>query len=170
MSFLQAIRRAAGAALLAAAVTAAAPAAHAQQPAPSAMAVAKEIVATTGSMAMFSPLVAGVIEQAKLVYLQQNPALSKDLNEIAAKMRTDMSPRLGEVSEQVAQLYARHFTEQELKDILVFYKSPVGKKLLNEQPQVVDDSMKFAQNWANALSGEVVAKMRDELKKKGHAM
>ena len=33
---------------------------------------------------------------------------------------------------------------------------------------MVDSSMKFAQTWANTLSEEVVAKMRDELKKRGH--
>ena len=63
-----------------------------------------------------------------------------------------------------------HFTEQELKDLLAFYKSPVGKKLIAEQPTIVDASLKFAQDWANKLSDEVIAKMRDELKKKGHAL
>ena len=28
--------------------------------------------------------------------------------------------------------------------------------------------MKFAQNWANKLSDEVIAKMREEMKKRGH--
>jgi len=68
----------------------------------------------------------------------------------------------------VARLYASHFTEQDLKQILAFYKSPVGQKMLKEQPQVVDSSMKFAQDWANNLSDEVITKMRDGLKKKGH--
>jgi hypothetical protein len=30
--------------------------------------------------------------------------------------------------------------------------------------------MKFAQSWANKLSEEVVAKMREELKKRGHTL
>jgi hypothetical protein len=67
-------------------------------------------------------------------------------------------------------LYATSFSEQELKEILAFYKTPSGKKLLTEQPKMVDDSMKFAQDWANKLSDQVVAKMRDELKKRGHAL
>ena len=111
-----------------------------------------------------------MIEQAKILYLQQDPALAKDLNEIAAKMRTDLSPRFSELTNEVATLYASHFTEDELKQILKFYQSPVGKKLLSQQTIVVDASMKFAQTWANKLSDEVVAKMRDELKKKGHAL
>jgi hypothetical protein len=51
----------------------------------------------------------------------------------------------------------------------VFYKSPAGKKLISEQPKVVDASMKFAQDWANKLSDQVIAQMREELKKRGLA-
>jgi hypothetical protein len=31
-------------------------------------------------------------------------------------------------------------------------------------------SLKFAQDWATALSDQVVGKMREELKKRGHAL
>lgn len=168
MRFLKGVYQAAGLALC---LVFASPAVHAQQPAPSpaAIAVAKELVTTTGSLAVLTPLVAGVIEQAKNLFLQQNPGLGKDLNEIAAKMRTDMGSRLNEVSDEVAKLYAVHFTEQELKDILAFYKSPVGRKLTSEQPVVIEEGMRFAQTWANNLSDEVIAKMREELKKRGLA-
>ena len=150
----------------------AAPAAFAQGPQPSAAAIAtaKDLVEATGATALFSPLIAGVVEQSKLLYLQQNPMLQKDLNEIAQKMRTDLQPRFAEVINEVARQYAAHFSEQELKDILAFYESPVGKKMLSEQPKVVNGSMQFAQDWANKLSTEVTAKMRDELKKRGHPM
>ena len=107
------------------------------------------MITITGTTALFSPLIAGVVEQAKVLYLQQNPALSKDLNEIATQMRADLQPRFSELTEEVARLYAANFTEQELKDILAFYKTTAGKKLLAEQPKIVDSSMKFAQDWAN---------------------
>ena len=104
------------------------------------------------------------------MFLQQNPALAKDLNEIATKLRSDLQPRFSELTDEVARLYAKNFTELELKDILAFYKTAAGKKLLSEQPRVVDASMKFAQDWANKLSDQVIAKMRDELKKRGHSL
>jgi hypothetical protein len=153
---------------VAAALILSASTAHSEQPTPASVATAKELVSATGSMALFTPLIAGVIEQAKLVFLQQDPGLAKDLNEIAAQMRTDLAPRNAELSNEVATLYATSFSDDELKAILAFYQSPVGKKLLERQPQVVESSMKFAQTWANKLSDEVVAKMRAELKKRGH--
>jgi len=150
----------------------AAPAAFAQgaKPAASAIATAKQLVDVTGATALFSPLIAGVVEQSKLLYLQQNPMLQKDLNEIAEKMRADLQPRFAEVTDEIAHQYATHFTEAELKEILGFYQSAAGKKMLTEQPKVVNASMQFAQDWANKLSTEVTAKMRDELKKRGHPM
>ena len=156
--------------IIAAVLTLSAPTAYAQKSTPAALLTAGEIVTTTGAAALFNPLVAGVVEQAKGLFLQQDPSLSRDINEIATKMRADLTPRLSELSGEMAKIYTQHFTEQELKDLLAFYKSPIGKKLLAQQPVVADASLKFAQDWANKLSDEVVAKMRDELKKKGHAL
>lgn len=170
MGFINVTRRVARLSAVAVALALSSPAAFAQQPSPAALATAKEIVSVSGATAMFNPLVAGVVEQAKLLFLQQNPGLSKDLNEITAKLRTDLNPRLDELTVEMARQYAMRFTEPELKEVLAFYTSPTGKKLLTEQPQVADVSLRFAQDWATKLSDEVVGKMREELKKRGHAL
>jgi len=170
MCFMQATHRAGRWAAVAFALAIASPAAHAQQPSVAAMSTAKELVAVTGATTLFNPLIAGVVEQAKMLFLQQNPSLAKDLNEIATKLRSDLAPRFDELVNEVARNYATLLTEQELKDVLAFYKSPAGQKLITEQPKVVEASMKFAQTWANGLSDQVIATMREELKKKGHAL
>ena len=170
MCFMQATHRAVRLAAVAVALAISSMTAHAQQPSPAAMAAAKEIVTITGATTFFNPTIAGVVGQAKVLFLQQDPGLSKDLNEISAKLLKDLAPRFDQLINEVTKIYATHFTEQELKDLLTFYKSPAGKKLVVEQPRIVDDSLKFAQNWANGLSDEVFAKMREELKKKGHAL
>ena len=171
MRVIEAIKNGARPAALAILLATVAPAATAQQqPSAAAMSTAKELIAVTGATSLFGPLIAGVVEQAKVLYLQQDPSLAKDLNEISAQLRTELQSRFSELNDEVARLYATNFSEQELKEILAFYKTPSGKKLLTEQPKVVDASMKFAQDWANRLSDQVVAKMRDELKKRGHAL
>jgi hypothetical protein len=166
------LTRAIGRPLWAAAVClsliAAAPAARAADSAE--IATAKQLLTVTGAMTVFTPLVAGVVEQSRLLYLSQNPTLGKDLTDVATQMRKDLQPRFSELVDAMAKFYAEAFTEQEMKDILAFYQSPTGKKMLDQQPKLVDSSMKFAQDWANKLSEEVTAKMRDELVKKGHKM
>jgi hypothetical protein len=170
MKVVEAVTSATRPVALALALFAFSTAAHAQQASVGAIQAAKEIVNVTGATALFIPLIPGVVEQAKNLFLQQNPGLSKDLNEIAVKMRTDLAPRFDELTAEVAKLYAAHFTEAELKELLAFYKSPLGTKLISEQSKVGEAGLKFAQDWANRLSDQVIANMRDELKKRGHAL
>jgi hypothetical protein len=162
------LTRAIGAGAFCLSVAMASPAAFAADAA--SVATAKQVLTVTGATTMFHPLIAGVVEQARLLYLQQNPGLGKDLTEIANKMRADLQPRFSELLNEMSKMYADAFTQQELKDILAFYQSPTGKKLLDQQPKLVDSSMRFAQDWANKLSEEVTAKMREELVKRGHKM
>jgi hypothetical protein len=143
---------------------------QAQQPSDTATATAKEIIALKGAATVYEVVVPGVIEQVKNLFLQTNPMLSKDLNEVAAKLRQDYAPRRSEILDEVSRLYASRFTEQELKDALAFYKTPLGKKLVEEEPRILDQSMNIAQNWGNKLSEEVISKMRTEMKKKGHEL
>jgi hypothetical protein len=142
--------------------------AGAQQPSAAAIATAMELVTVKGAKAMYDPLVAGIVEKAKGVFLQANPMLGKDLNEVAAKLRADLAPRGAEVLTETARLYAMRFTEQELKDALAFYKSPLGRKMLAEEPVIADQSMRSAASWADKLSEEVISKMRSEMRKRGH--
>lgn len=144
--------------------------AHAQQPAPATVAAAKELLQTRGSLTMFEPIVPGVIEQAKNVLLQANLNLSKELNDTAAQLRKDLAPKTDELKEEVAKVFAERFTEQEIKDLTTFFKSPLGKKLLVEEPNFVERSLGKAQDWANALSEQVLVKFREEMKKKGHTL
>jgi hypothetical protein len=146
----------------------AAPVRAQQPPSAGAILLAKDVVTLKGAMVMFDPLIPGVVETAKNVFLQQNPMLQKDLNEVAALLRNDLDPRRGELLNEVARVYAARFTEQELKEIAAFYKTPLGRKMVTEEPKALQDSLKAAQIWADALSREVFDRFRDEMKKKGH--
>ena len=162
------LSRLAGAGLAALALIAPMKAAQAQQPSANAIAVAGEILDVKGSMTMFEPLVPGVVEQSKTTLLQMNPNLFKDLNEVAGNLRKEYAPRMASLKADIVKLYAERFTEQELKDTLAFYKSPLGKKLLTEEIGFVDRTMSTAQDWAVKLNEEELARFRAEMKKKGH--
>jgi uncharacterized protein len=140
----------------------------AQQPSAAAIATAKELMTVKGANAMWQPLVRGVVERAKGVFLQSNPMLSKDLTDVANKLYAEFNPRTAELTNDVAKLYATRFTEQELKDLLAFYKSPLGRKMLIEEPAILDQNMKNGGAWAEKLSEEIISKMRAEMRKRGH--
>jgi hypothetical protein len=160
--------RSARVALLALSLTAVAGAARAQEPSAAAVKLARELIELKGATKMWDPIIPGVIEQAKGVFLQTNPSLNKDLNEVAATLRNEYAPRGGELSTTVARLYAQRFTEPELQEALTFYKTPIGRKIITEEPKVLDDSFAQVQQWAQRFSEEVIKRMREEMKKKGY--
>jgi hypothetical protein len=144
--------------------------AAAQNPAPSpgAVLVAKQIVELKGARQLFTPLVRGVVEKVKDQFMQTNFMWAKDLNEVAAGLEKDYAPRVDELVDMSARIYASHFTEAELKQLLAFYQTPVGRKAITEEPKALDESMASGGQWGENLSDEVVVKIRDEMKKRGH--
>jgi uncharacterized protein len=148
--------------LLAAAPNAARP------PSADSILIAKKIIEIKGIKAIVDPLVRGVVEKAKDVFLQTNFMWQKDLDEVAAKLEKEYAPRADELVDASARIYASHFTEAELKQILAFYQSPLGKKMIAEEPKALEESMANAGRWGDNFSQEVIAKMRAEMKKRGH--
>jgi uncharacterized protein len=51
---------------------------------------------------------------------------------------------------------------------VAFYKTPIGKKMIIEEPIALDQSLKVAQAWATRFSDEVLERFRAEMKKKGY--
>jgi uncharacterized protein len=139
-----------------------------RHPSPAAILLAKQIVEIKGVKAMFDPLVRGVVDKVRDMFLQTNFMWAKDLNEVAAIMQKEYAPRANELVDAAARIYASHFTEAELKNILSFYQSPLGQKMIAEEPKALDESMAHAGQWGDNLSEEVMAKMRAEMKKRGH--
>jgi uncharacterized protein len=139
-----------------------------QRPSPAALAAANELLTIKGAKTLYEPLIVGVVEKAKGMFLQTNPMLGKDLNDVAANLRSEFAPRAAEVMNATARLYADRFTEQELKDTVAFYKSALGRKLLSTEPAIADESVRAAAHWAEKLSEEIMSRMRAEMKKRGH--
>ena len=109
-----------------------------------------------------------MVEKVKNQFMQTNFMWAKDLNEIAEQLVKQYQPRTSELVDESARIYASYFTEAELKQILAFYQSPVGRKMIVEEPKALEQSMANAGEFGDKLSDEIIAKMRDEMKKRGH--
>jgi len=152
------------AALPAAAQQAAAPPKAAS---PGAIAAAKEILAMKNTSAMYQNAVPNIVQHTKDTLLQSNINYQKDLNEVAVIVAKDLAGREKEIGEGMAQIYASEFTEQELKDLVTFYKSPLGQKLLAGEPRAIQSSMAYMNQWAQQFGEIVNGEFRAEMRKRG---
>ena len=79
----------------------------------------------------------------------------------------NLAGREQEIGEGMAKIYANEFTEQELKDLVTFYKSPLGQKLLTTEPRAIQFSMSYMNQWGQFFAQTVNEQFRAEMKKRG---
>ena len=145
----------------------AAPAPALKEASPAAIAAAKEILTMKNASAMYASAVPNLVEQTKNTLLQSNLNYQKDLNEVAMIVAKNLAGREKEIGEGMARIYANEFTEQELKDLVTFYKSPLGQKLLATEPRAIQFSMSYMNQWAQVFAETVNGQFRAEMKKRG---
>lgn len=61
----------------------------------------------------------------------------------------------------MAPVYEKHFTLKELKEIIGFYKTPVGKKYAESAPQVTADAMAIGYQWGAIMDEKLKEKIRE---------
>lgn len=83
------------------------------------------------------------------------------------KLAGELAGKRDDVGKAMAEIYATNFTEQELRDLIAFYKTPLGQKFLEMEPKSIAGSIAFMNDWANAFSNEVAAKFRSEMRARG---
>jgi hypothetical protein len=148
--------------------------ASAQQPAapakpipPSTLAAARDLLAVKNASQIYANAIPNIIQRVKDQILASNLSYQKDLNEVAQAEAQAMTGREKEIGEQMARIYATDYTEQELKDLTTFYKTPLGHKLLTQDPKTDQTIVGFLNQWAQGFSQSVAADFRNEMKKRG---
>jgi len=116
---------------------------------------------------VYASAVPNLVQRAKDQFLANNLNYQKDLNEVAVIIAQTLAGREKEIGEQMAKIYASDFTEQELKDLTAFYKTPLGQKLLAQEPKSVQASAIYMQQWAQSFGEMVANEFRSEMKKRG---
>ncbi len=78
------------------------------------------------------------------------------------------------VDEVFVPLYSKHFTDSELRDLITFYSSPTGQKMISESKEFMNDTMALvSKNLLPAFSdymkrvvNEEIVKVRQKIPKK----
>ena len=165
MKTLSNLLLAAGVALMLCGVSAQAQ--QAKPPSAAAIGYAKEILAAKNVSAIYQGAVPGLVQRARDVLLQANLNYQKDLNEVAVKVAKDLAGREKEIGEEMAKIYAGAFTEQELKDLAAFYKSPLGAKVIVQEPAAFNAARQYMDQWAQKFAEEINGRFRAEMKARG---
>ena len=56
-------------------------------------------------------------------------------------------------------IYETHFSPSEIEELVKFYESPVGKKLMDLQPQIMQEAIDAINPWGDNLAREFIKQL-----------
>lgn len=91
------------------------------------------------------------------------PKQLEALNGMVEDMMADMP--LDEMVEAMVPIYRRHLSRSDVDEIIRFYSSAVGQKLLREQPQMIQEGMQAGMEIQQKRMDQMMAKIRERTEK-----
>jgi len=70
---------------------------------------------------------------------------------------------LDEMENAIVAIYQRHLSKADVDEMIRFYSSPTGQKLIHEQPRIMQESMQAGAAIQQKRAGEIEAKMRQRM-------
>jgi uncharacterized protein len=134
---------------------------------PSHMAAALEAVHSARASKGFDNVLPLLSEKVQDQIIRVRPDLYKQIADVVQQEASKLVVRRADLDADVARIWANAFSEEELKSITAFYKSPAGLKFVDIGPQVVGASLQAVKTWSDRVGQELLDKSRAELKKQG---
>jgi hypothetical protein len=62
----------------------------------------------------------------------------------------------------VIPIYEKYYTETDINQLITFYNSPIGKKMIATMPQIMQESMTAGQSWGKQIRQRVLAQLKEK--------
>jgi hypothetical protein len=131
------------------------------------LAKARDILAITKLTSRYDLILPNLAERTKRLYIRANPSVEKDVAEATDEIALGFVGRRVEFENEVAAIWVKNFSSEELDVIHAFYTSAAGKKMLETTPVLARETLRAADAWGEALSQDLIVAVREELKARG---
>jgi len=142
--------------------------ARSQTASPDAIAAARELLVTLGGADQIKATMVIVMKNLKPAIVQNRLEAERDFDAMLPLILESFNTRMNEVIDQIAAVYARTFTADELREAVAFYRGPTGQKIVQKLPALLQESMAVGQRFGQSIGNELRDRMMDELRKRGH--
>jgi hypothetical protein len=117
---------------------------------------AREFLKSSGAMeTMIAAMRANVASQKEA--MQEVPA------EFWVRFEDRMVKGAPQLSDSIAIIYARTFSLKELQELTTFYRSAVGRRLVEVQPHLIAEGAAVGQRWGARLGEEIANELMEEV-------
>jgi len=131
----------------------------------------RRLMDVTGALQFGQVLSQTIVMQFSKALKAQRPDLPPEaftiLSEEVGKVVSEELTRKGGYVDQVIPLYGKYLTHDEIKGLLQFYGTPLGRKLVTVLPSLTRESMMTGQKWAQTLGPKLDQRLKMRFEQKG---
>jgi hypothetical protein len=59
-------------------------------------------------------------------------------------------------------IYDKYYTHEDIRELIKFYESPVGRKMTETMPLILQESMEAGQEWGRDLGEKVMQRLKEK--------
>jgi len=123
----------------------------------------------TGMLANMSRLIDLLVPQIMGSLKKENREIPDAIwDEFTGICTEEMKRSLPQLEEPVITIYDDNFSADEIKQLVAFYQSPVGRKIVIQLPQLMRQSVTMGQSWGQQAGARAVERIRAAAKQKGY--
>ncbi len=137
-------------------------------PTPEHIAKARQLILATGISRSFQIIIPEFMDQIGNTLTQARPELVHDMNLVLDGLRPEFDSQSEEMIDLSARIYATLLSEKDIDAILAFFNSEAGKRYVGAQPMFLNQLVSGMQAWQQKIAVNMMARVRQEMKKKGH--
>ena len=86
--------------------------------------------------------------------------------DFALEFKRQASP--DELMQAILPIYDKHFTHQEIRQLIAFYQSPLGRKISTTLPEIQRESVDAGRAWGEQLGDRMHKELQQRLTEKGY--
>lgn len=129
----------------------------------------ERLLQMTGALDIGKQMSAAVVNQMTKVVRQARPDIPSQVMAVMSdEINAVVSENVGDFKEAVIPIYHNNFTAEEVKGMIDFYSTDLGKKTIRVMPSLLNESMQAGQQWGQSLGPIIDQRIRARLKKEGY--
>jgi hypothetical protein len=135
---------------------------------PERLALAQKILEETHAQDNASAMIDTMLPTMIAAFRRQSPNLPEDTYKLIEQMLADeLRKELPPFVQASAQIYANHFTLDDLKALDAFYQTPAGQKVVSETPKIFQETVPLGRIWGRGAAQAAMQRVIEQLHAKG---
>lgn len=85
------------------------------------------------------------------------------IQEFSKEFSAEAPKHIDGLKAKVAVIYDKYYSAQDIKDLIAFYKTPIGQKSVAIAPKIAIESMQIGQGWGMELGKQIGERVNKRL-------